>query len=179
MIAQADEPSWSWDSSVPPVQTSPRVRGMWQRYLKMQGLSPSDLGIHSSSSWDSVIPIGRYEAGAGRGVAAVNGSLATAIELRRLYYWSARFSSYSAAEYFRNTTLALQAAFGQKDLGVYANYFNWAGQPFEPVASAVSNDSASMSFDWFEAAKLRAGTTLWTEGRLYALCLVRCTTLAL
>ena len=159
MLAQADEPAWSWDASVPPVQTSPRVRGMWEQYLMKQGLTPAAFG-HSQFP----PPIGRYAAGAGRGVAAVNCSQSalSPLEARKLYYWSGRFSSYSASEYMRNTTLALQAAFGQKDLGVYANYYNWAGQLFEPSPGS-SNDSASMSFDWFEAAKLKAGSTLWTE----------------
>ena len=61
----------------------------------------------------------------------------------------------------RNTTLALQAAFQQPDLGVYANYYNFAGQPYEPAAG-TGKDSAIMSFDWFEAAKFKAGSTLWT-----------------
>ena len=160
MLAQADEPSWSWDASIPPVRTSPRAQAMWQEYLEGQNLAPSDLG---HATWGTVVPIGRYEAGSGRGIASVNASTACPIELRRLYYWSARFSSYSSADYMRKTTLALEEAFGQKGLGVYANYFNFGGQPFEPSASQGNNDSAAMSFDWFEAAKLRAGTTMWTE----------------
>ena len=96
------------------------------------------------------------------GVASVNSSQSSPLTARTLFYWSARFSSYAASQYMRNTTLALQAAFQQPDLGVYANYYNWAGQPYEPAASATSNDSATMSFDWFEAAKLKAGSILWT-----------------
>ena len=167
MLAQADEPSWSWDASVPPVQTSSIVRGMWQEYLKKQGLTPAELG---HASWDHVLPIGRYAAGAGRGVASVNCSSASPLPIRKLFYWSGRFSSYSASQYMHNTTVALQSAFGQEDLGVYANLYNWAGQPFEPSPPSTptsiprtTNDSASMSYDWFEAAKLKAGSTLWTE----------------
>jgi hypothetical protein len=59
MVAQADEPSWSWDAAVPPVHTSPLVRAMWEQYLKMQGLVPADLG---QSTWDAVYPIGRHDA---------------------------------------------------------------------------------------------------------------------
>ena len=58
MLAQADEPGWSWDGSIPPVQSSPIVRGMWHRYLQLQGLSPADLG---QATWDAVTPVGRYD----------------------------------------------------------------------------------------------------------------------
>lgn len=71
MVAQSDEPSWTWDASVPPVSTSSRVRAMWHGYLQNQGLDPSDIG---QSDWNDVVPIGRMEAGAGRGTGAVNGS---------------------------------------------------------------------------------------------------------
>ena len=71
MVAQSDEPSWTWDMSVPPVSTSPRVRAMWQGYLKMQGMKPADFG---HSDWNDVVPVGRMSAGAGRGTGAVNGS---------------------------------------------------------------------------------------------------------
>ena len=63
-LAQADEPDWSWEASVPPVQTSPRVRRMWQQYLEMQGISPPALG---HTSWEGVLPIGRGSAGGGFG----------------------------------------------------------------------------------------------------------------
>ena len=42
----------------------------------------------------------------------------TPVEQRRLYYWSARFSSWSASQYFANTTRALQTAFNDPHLGV-------------------------------------------------------------
>lgn len=128
----------------------------------------------------------------------------TPVEQRRLYYWSARFSSWSASQYFANTTRALQAAFNDPYLGVCkllcpdptagcmdtistpctsvshdqqsrehfvlstdANWFNWGGQPFAPgdmlSAASGSNNSARLSFDWFEHAAMRGGTTLWTE----------------
>jgi hypothetical protein len=61
-------------------------------------------------------------------VAAVNASRAQpkTASARRLYYWTARFSTWSASQYMANTTRALQSAFGDPKLGVYANWCNWA-----------------------------------------------------
>lgn len=116
-VAQADEPSWTWDSSVPPVDTSPRVRDMWVHYLRSQGLAPEDIG---HTEWGDVLPIGREAAGAGQKVAAINSSQLQpgSLAKRRLFYWTSRFSSWSASQYMANTTRALQEAIGNPKLGV-------------------------------------------------------------
>ena len=61
--------------------------------------------------WATIDPIGRTAAGAGQKVAAVNASQAQpeTASARRLYYWTARFSTWSASQYMANTTRALQA----------------------------------------------------------------------
>ena len=112
LTGEQDEPGWFWPVASPPVATSTRVRGRWQSFLASQGLGPSDLG---ASSWAGVVPLGRTGAGAGE-------PGASPLALRRLYYWSMRFSVHDAISYMRNSTARLKLAMNDPAAQIYTNF---------------------------------------------------------
>lgn len=75
-FALADEPGWYFPAVLSTVKWPSRVMDSWHSFLKNASLSPADVG---ATSFDKVLPIGR--------------SKATALSLRRLYYWTCRFFS--------------------------------------------------------------------------------------
>ena len=109
-----DEPQWAWGAA--PVRTSSIVAGRWRRYLEFNGMTPALLG---SDGWSQVAQIGRAEA-----MAAMQGlSSAAQLQVVRRYYWSLRFNTIDAADYFANGTRALQRATGDSKLTTYTNLF--------------------------------------------------------
>lgn len=126
LTAEQDEPGWSWPIAHPPVTTSSRVRARWHSFLASQGLRPSDLG---ASSWAAVKPLGRTGAGAGKPTDM------SPLALRRLYYWSMRFSVFDAISYMTNSTARLQLAMNDPKAQIYTNFVSslscLATMPFE------------------------------------------------
>eukprot|EP01048_Picozoa_sp_COSAG05_P023293 COSAG05_NODE_4982_length_1302_cov_6.933619_1_plen_139_part_10 len=123
----------------------------WQSFLQVNAsLSLSDIG---ATSWGDVLPIGR--------------SKATTLPLRRLYYWSVRFFSLYSAQHFASATRALERHFHPGMIG-FANFNNFAGRLFVPGplgnnGQKGSPDSGYGAHDWFDFARARGSTCLWTE----------------
>ena len=61
------------------------------------------------------MPLGRTGAGAGK-------PGASPLALRRLYYWSMRFSVYDAISYMSNSTARLQLAMNDPKAQIYTNF---------------------------------------------------------
>ena len=95
-----DEPGWSWPHASPPIFTSPIVRKRWVSYMAhAQNLTPTLLG---ATSWDEVLPVGRADAGAGRG----QPTSASPLTVRRLFYWTMRFSHWDSVTYVGSVVAA-------------------------------------------------------------------------
>eukprot|EP01050_Picozoa_sp_SAG11_P002102 SAG11_NODE_102_length_16709_cov_31.066093_9_plen_109_part_00 len=70
-------------SASPPIRTSSIVHDRWVSYMAAHDLTPELLG---AASWETVLPTGRADAGAGQG----RPTSASPLTLRRLFYWSVR-----------------------------------------------------------------------------------------
>jgi hypothetical protein len=150
LYALSDEPGWYFPSRFKAMVENPIVLKRFHEYLAGQGLTPADVG---SADWESVRPLGR--------------SQAETLTQRRLFYWTTRFFAYDSARYFARATRALENAFGAS-VPIYVNWNFFSGRhwfpgPFGNNPDKSSPDSAMGSHDWFEFARLRGCSMLWTE----------------
>jgi hypothetical protein len=120
-----------------------QVKVRWQSYLKTQGLTPSQLG---AVSWEAVMP------------SSAGALVGASLEAKRLYYWSLRYVSWEGSRFLGNLTTQLLAEL-TPELPVYVNWNNMAAHWFYPGA----NGTGQLNHDWFEHARTRGGTMLWTE----------------
>jgi hypothetical protein len=149
IFAMSDEPGWYYPSTLK-LGDDPAVRARFHAYLQQQGLKPADVG---AERWDDVKPIGR--------------SAATDLPKRRLFYWSMRFFPWDSSRYFAESTAALEKAF-YPGMPLTTNWNFFAGRSYVPGPVAnngdkTSPDAAMGGHDWFEFARMRGGTMLWTE----------------
>eukprot|EP00039_Didymoeca_costata_P030606 m.30479 g.30479 ORF g.30479 m.30479 type:complete len:944 (+) comp8204_c0_seq3:119-2950(+) len=167
VVAMADEPGWKAPLQIP-VQTSSVIRKRWQTYLQRQQLTPSDLG---ASTWDEVLPIGRGDAGAGNLsgnclLSNISCIIGDSLPKKRLFYWSVRFAHWDSATYMAKWSQALQNAAGDPTLRLYVNWNNFDGRMYVPgngLQTPTNVNVGGMSYDWFEWARVKGGTILWTE----------------
>jgi hypothetical protein len=149
IFAMADEPGWYYPSAYQMLQ-DPDAAARFHNYLKLNGLTPSDMG---STDWNSVKPLGR--------------SSAQDLPTKRLFYWTQRFFTWDSANYFAECTRELEKAF-YPGIPVYTNWNNFAGRMYVPGPIAnnqdkQSTDAAIGGHDWLEFGRLRGSTALWTE----------------
>ncbi|RMG37888.1 MAG: hypothetical protein D6725_08230, partial [Planctomycetota bacterium] len=150
LFTMSDEPGWYYPATYRALQASPRGMKRFHEYLRSQGMTLASL---ERSSWDEVRPIGPtniHSAGD-----------------RRLFYWSCRFFAWDSARHFAVCRKALADAFGH-DLPVVTNWNFFGGRFYVPGPVANNPDkrhpdAAMGGHDWYEFARLRGGTMLWTE----------------
>jgi len=150
VFALSDEPGWYYPQAFTQLAGSPRGMERFREYLKETGLSPSDFGL---KSWQEAAPAGRSQSANHAG--------------KKLFYWTARFFARESARYFADSTRALEEAF-RPGMPIFTNWNFFSGRFFVPGPVAnnrdkQSPDAAMGGHDWFEFAKLRGGTMLWTE----------------
>lgn len=142
-----DEPGFSVPRDFPPL-SNPNytdVKARWHSYLREKNLTLAQLG---ASSWEAVLP---STAGAAAG---------SSLEAKRLYYWSLRYVSWEGSRFLGNATRALEAALTPA-AQFFVNWNNMAGHWYYPGV----NGTGQLNHDWFEHARERGTTTLWTEVR--------------
>ncbi len=150
MFALSDEPGWYYPSAFSALSKNEAALDRFRKYLKQQGLNPSDIG---EKEWSNVQPAGR--------------SKATHLEGKKLFYWTMRFFSWDSSRHFADATRALEKEF-YEGLPIYTNWNFFAGRSFVPGPVAnnrdkTSEDAAMGGHDWFEFGRMRGGTMLWTE----------------
>ncbi|MCS7160738.1 MAG: hypothetical protein RMJ19_09730 [Gemmatales bacterium] len=150
LFAMSDEPGWYYPSMFKPVRENPQALERFRSYLRNQGLNAHSLG---GKSWEDIYPLGR--------------SQAKDLPSRRLHYWTMRFYSWESARHFGDCVRALEKAF-YPNMPVFTNWNFFAGRFYVPgpVANNADKnhpDAAMGGHDWFEFARLRGGTVLWTE----------------
>jgi hypothetical protein len=150
VFALSDEPGWYYPQAFEQVAGDPAALGRFHRYLEAQGLAPADLG---AATWADVKPLGR--------------GAAKSLPERRLFHWTMRFFAHESARYFADSTRALEAAFAPR-MPIFTNWNFFSGRFYVPGPVANnrdkrSPDAAMGGHDWFEFARLRGGTMLWTE----------------
>ena len=150
IFALSDEPGWYYPQAFTQLSSSPAAMERFRNYLKATGHSASDFGLNS---WQDAAPAGR--------------SKATDLAGKRLFYWTARFFASESSRYFADSTKALEQAF-RPGLPVFTNWNFFSGRFFVPGPVAnnrdkQSPDAAMGGHDWFEFARMRGGTMLWTE----------------
>lgn len=150
LLAMSDEPGWYYPKVFRALTDNPEALARFHRYLKNKGLSREDLGARA---WDEVMPIGR--------------SQARDLSSKRLFYWTARFFSWDSARHFANSVRALEGAF-YPGVPVFTNWNFFSGRFWVPGPVAKNDapqdpDAAMGGHDWFEFARMRGGTMLWTE----------------
>lgn len=138
-----DEPGAQLPAALPPVANSTTAARRWVTYLQAQGLQPRDLG---AGGWSEVLP--------NMTVGAIAGAPLTA---RRLRYWTVRHVAWDSSRFLASATRALEAA--SPGVGTYVNWNNFGGHMFYPYSSG----GGWLNNDWFEHARLRGGSLLWTE----------------
>lgn len=150
LLAMSDEPGWYYPRMFQVVREQPAALASFRQYLRQQGLQPQDVGARS---WEEVFPLGR--------------SGAKELPARRLHYWTVRFYAWASAKHFGDCVQALEKAF-YPGLPVFTNWNFFAGRFYVPGPVANNPDkqhpdAAMGGHDWFEFARLRGGTVLWTE----------------
>jgi hypothetical protein len=150
LFAMSDEPGWYYPEMYQKLRANPAGLARFRDYIKSQTLEPRDVG---AAKWEDVLPLGR--------------SGAKDLRSRRLFYWTQRFFAWDSARHFANATKELEAAF-YPGLPIFTNWNNFSGRLYVPgpVANNAAKqdpDAAMGSHDWFEYAKLRGTTLLWTE----------------
>lgn len=150
LFALSDEPGWYYPQAFAQVADDPAALGRFHRYLEAQGLAPADVG---AAAWADVKPLGR--------------SAAVSLPQRRLFHWTMRFFAHESARYFAASTRALEESFAP-GMPVFTNWNFFSGRFYVPGPVAnnrdkQSPDAAMGGHDWFEFARLRGGTMLWTE----------------
>jgi hypothetical protein len=147
-----DEPAWYYPTVFDELAQSPGGLGRFRAYLRAQGLTPAQLG---APSWAAVAPLGR---------AGVRDDAT-----RRRFYWTARFFSFDSARHFAEATRALERAI-RPGVPTYVNWNNFGGSLYNAGSWADNNpqrnspDAGMGGHDWFEFARQRGSTYLWTEG---------------
>jgi hypothetical protein len=150
LFSMSDEPGWYYPEMYQKLRANAAGMARFRDYVKSQGLEPRDLG---KASWNDVGPIGR--------------SAAVDLPSRRLYYWTQRFFPWDSARHFAGATKSLEKAF-YSGLPVLTNWNNFAGRLYVPGPAANNGakhdpDAGMGTHDWFEYAKMRGTTMLWTE----------------
>src|SRR5665213_2989275 len=148
-FGMSDEPGWYYPAAFKMLE-KPAARERFIAYLKKQGLTPTDLG---QKDWEQVKPLGR--------------SGVKDLPSRRLFYWTARFFSWDSSRYFAEATAAMEHAF-YPDMPLATNWNFFSGRFYVPGpvannADKTSPDAAMGGHDWFEFARMRGCTMLWTE----------------
>lgn len=151
LMALADETGWYYPHSFPALTNNPVALARFRTYLADQGLKPSDVGARK---WDTVFPAGRSQA-------------EKDIEGRRLFYWTMRFFPWDSSRYYAECTRALENAF-YTNMPIFVNWNFFSGRCYVPGGVANnpnrnSPDAAMGGHDWFEFARMRGSTMLWTE----------------
>jgi hypothetical protein len=150
LYAMSDEPGWYFPSQFASFTKFPTLQPRFTAYLAQQGLTPADVG---ATEWAQVLPIGRSQAGT--------------LPANRLFYWTTRFYAWDSARHFAASTKALEEAF-YPGLPIITNWNFFSGRhyfhgPFGNNPDKASADSGMGCHDWFEFARLRGCTMLWTE----------------
>ena len=150
LFAMSDEPGCYYPAAFGALTNQPVALQRFRQYLQDQGLTSRDVG---AAHWEEVGPIGR--------------SQATSLELKRRFYWTARFFSWDSARHFARCTRALEAAFSNA-VPIFVNWNFFSGRFYVPGPGAnnpdkKNPDAAMGSHDWFEFGRLRGSTLLWTE----------------
>ncbi len=150
LFTMSDEPGWYYPAMYRALEKSPRGMKRFHEYLQRQGMTLKQLG---RSRWEEVRPLGP--------------SRVRTPGDRRLFYWTCRFFSWDSARHFARCRQELARAFGH-DLPVVTNWNFFAGRFYVPGPVANNRDkkhpdAAMGGHDWYEFARLRGGTMLWTE----------------
>nr|BAL57169.1 hypothetical protein HGMM_F48A06C12 [uncultured Planctomycetota bacterium] len=150
LFAMSDEPGWYYPAMFKQVRENPQALQRFRDYVRQKHLNPQDLG---AKSWDEIYPLGRSQ---------VND-----LPSKRLYYWTMRYYSWESARHFSDCVRALEKAF-YPGIPVFTNWNFFAGRFYVPGPVANNPDkkhpdAAMGGHDWFEFARLRGGTMLWTE----------------
>jgi hypothetical protein len=151
----SDEPGWYYPSSLRLLSANPASLGGFRDYLRDQHLSPGDL---DTANWSEVKPMGQ---------SVLRSAATSSLGSKRLFYWTMRFFAWDSARHYAHTVRALENAFYPR-LPVYTNWNFFSGRfyvpgPFGKNPEPGSEDAGMRSQDWFEFARLRGGTVLWTE----------------
>lgn len=148
----ADEPGWYYPYRLQEVATNASRLAVFRDFLSEKGFAPDTFG---QPAWSNVFPM------------PLSG--ATNLPSKRLLFWTARFYTESLGRSFAAATEALQRRF-QPRLFTAANFNNWPGRFFVPSPNAkiannpdVGPDSAMGMPDWFDLARKRGVSCLWTE----------------
>jgi len=149
VFAMSDEPGWYYPAQYRMLLDA-EAHKRYRDYLQSMGMAPKDMGV---SDWDSVAPIGR--------------SAATDLPRKRLFYWTQRFFSWDASNYFAHSTRDLENAF-YPGIPISTNWNFFAGRMYVPGpvannADKTKLDAAMGGHDWLEFGRLRGSTALWTE----------------
>jgi Ca2+-binding RTX toxin-like protein len=143
----ADEPGWYYPGVLQQAQNDPAWLVAFRDYLQGQGLQPDFFG---QASWDTVSPIGATDGAVG--------FQPTDLPSRRLFYWTLRYFTDSAAQGMLLDRNALQAVFPNlQTVDVNFDVYNWPGAWY-----TASPDQPSGTFDMMTSGRLNAHT-LWTE----------------
>jgi hypothetical protein len=149
--ALADEPGWVMDKLWVPTDTSHIVQQRWVAYLQAQGMTPALLG---ANKWAAVQPYRTHP----------DGPTPLPLTERRRFYYTVRFIHWDSCRYMAEWTAALQAGAQDPTLQTYVNWNTFDGRVYvsskEPFAAGTT---AAMSYDWFEWARMKSGSMLWTE----------------
>ena len=114
-------------------------------------MTPALLG---AGTWGAVLPVRTHP------------SAVTALSLaqRRLFYWTVRFVHWDSCRYMNLWTSALQKASEDPTLQTYVNWNNFDGRMYVAGQGPYpAGTEAQMSYDWFEWARMKGGSMLWTE----------------
>jgi hypothetical protein len=148
----ADEPGWYYPAKLQTMVATPDRMSLFRKYLQSKGLQPRDVG---AANWDDVRPI--------------SVSQASDLPSRRLYYWSARYSTDAFSDGARIWTRALQREFGPQ-VRTTANWNNVLGRWYVPSPGVkygnntdTGPDAAAGFADWLSVGRARGVTSMWSE----------------
>lgn len=147
----SDEPGWYFPSVLKSVIENYKILSRFHEYLSSKGFEPEDFNLND---WQDVKPVGRSVINKGLG-------------LKKLYYWSCRFISDLSIDYFARVTKILEEVF-YPGIPITVNWNFFSGRyyfpgPFAHNPDKNSPDAAMGSHDWFDFARKRGSTCLWTE----------------
>lgn len=152
LFPMADEPGWYLPGRLNEVKYDPKKLAVFHEYLKSKGFNPQFFG---KSTWNEVAPIGL--------------SQATSLPNKRLYYWSTRFYPEAMSTGFAAATAALKRQFNPNLLTVAnlanRNGLSFTASPGKPIGNGTdtTQDSAGGAPDWFDLARKKAISCIWTE----------------
>lgn len=146
-FAMADEPAWSFPSSIVPLGTDPAFLARYHDYLTAK-LTDTDVTL-PSDLFHTMISMGS---------GAVN-AVDQPLELRRLFYWTMRFFQEAASGGLALVCSALEKAFGsvtKHPLHAFVNWNNpmssWWGM--DQKRSTPASRARFGYFDWFTSGRL-------------------------